>query len=905
MYIILSTLIIVLIWEYASCFISQTTQIRLSRRFVRHLHKYGPRYHQSFIYSTQSKLDSTDLIPESQTVNPIPPESEIKALRDSFDPSTSSGTLTRSNEPASNDNDYLTFKVASVGLESPQEGIEGSFDDSKDFIAETEKESAVSPFKLLYEDIKYAVQRVDSSSIKIETAISKIRRALQDQSILSAKDGMHCVNICKLAGDINLAIEIVDYMENINISFDNRIYNNILDICWHLNDFEWFRSITSRMRSKGLAMDHISYGTLLKFLYLRGDWTESLATLDAMHEEGIAVDVLSHSYVLATLLHQNQFHEMISLFDDLERKNQSHISIYNNAISACTSIRPTFLQQNSLARFNGTIPSTALSANDLINKSMDIYRYVIHKSKYRPDSRTYCNLIATIHSSNASHDYDLVRTILFDSIPRHSPSIDSSIPLNVAINSFLRQQRYREAISLYRSIQSPSQRNIYLYTDLITSFTKAERYDEVLSLFNDLLRYNISRNAAIYGSVLMAADKLQNSHLAWSLLRVIKKENIHMLTTQMYNSVISSMSRNESFDACKDLLKEMKELGIPRSVMTYNLLIGACKYQNKWPFALKFLSDIRKDKNEGINKYVSSHSYSTNLIPTTATYSAVISVCVESKQWNLALELLDEMEELNISRNIVTYNSVIEALHAAEETIRAELVYQSALRTGIYQHWYNCPSHVISIQDYYEYTHNQREHNASTQRNPVLIMDLHQFPTAVAKAAIMHVLGEIVALTIEIQDQSSSDTSHRHGNMLYKLHDINMLEIITGRGNHVHSSGQRGVLRYELEKFLESIDITTSISYSHSDNIALQRKKRVNPGRMIISKRSIEKWLVKQIHDDKEKRQTKGAVHGNLFLQVAFSKHAKDVPSNVRNICPFSSAQLPQSADNASPDIIG
>lgn len=42
---------------------------------------------------------------------------------------------------------------------------------------------------------------------------------------------------------------------------------------------------------------------------------------------------------------------------------------------------------------------------------------------------------------------------------------------------------------------------------------------------------------------------------------------------------------------------------------------------------------------------------------------------VDSKQWNLALELLEEMETTGIPKNIVTYNSVIEALDTAVRNI--------------------------------------------------------------------------------------------------------------------------------------------------------------------------------------------------------------------------------------------
>lgn len=140
------------------------------------------------------------------------------------------------------------------------------------------------------------------------------------------------------------------------------------------------------------------------------------------------------------------------------------------------------------------------------------------------------------------------------------------------------------------------------------------------------------------------------------------------------------------------------------------------------------------------------------------------------------------------------------------------------------------------------------------------IMDLHTFPTAVTKAAVMHVLGEMCARRIPIADP---------------------LQIITGRGKHQHSSGRRGVLKEELEKFINVLGLAPQLDE--------------NPGRIVIAKKTIEKWLEKQHTDDQTRRERGSGAHGNLFLQVAFAKNRNDVSMNVRAACPFSGATASES----------
>jgi hypothetical protein len=151
-------------------------------------------------------------------------------------------------------------------------------------------------------------------------------------------------------------------------------------------------------------------------------------------------------------------------------------------------------------------------------------------------------------------------------------------------------------------------------------------------------------------------------------------------------------------------------------------------------------------------------------------------------------------------------------------------VYQSALRSEIYNHW--------SVEGE--------------------VMDLHNFPLAVGKTAIMHVLGEFCAYRLPVHD----------------------LVVVTGRGRHAIKNGARGTLRTQIAAFVEKL--------------GLHLAEEPNPGRIMVSAESITRWLDAQRADNK----TEGA-HRNLFLQVAFAKENKNLMVNVRGVCPFSGAVIP------------
>jgi pentatricopeptide repeat protein len=495
-------------------------------------------------------------------------------------------------------------------------------------------------------------------------------------------------------------------------------------------------------------------------------------------------------------------------------------------------------------------------------------------------------------------------------------------------------------------------RNTVTYTTLLSGIAKSKwkQLDPalVMEIHRDMVAEGVPRNGAVFGAVISAAERLDDFETALRLLEEMKAEGIPT-SSFIYHSVISACGKGGKYETALSLLDEMKVRGVARTEVTYSLMIGSCKREGRWQEALRLLAEMESDDNSSskaaeqpaVGDEAAAGDHTGRLQPDTIAYSSAIAVCVNSNQWEVALTLLEKMESAGISRNVVTYNTVIEALSSAGETVRAELVYQGGLRAGIYNHWHwRSPYYALQSAN------GSAGLVAAPDRRPPQIrvgapsrgiapggaavespavMDLHNFPVAVARAALMHVLGDMCMGSVPVGDP---------------------LVIITGRGNHPSVEGQRGVLKKELQGLclemglkllsdedLHDYDVRGSRPAGAIAGDAWRWKKpgdapvkrfNPNPGRLWLTKAVTEEWFAEQMRDDEQRRAlgSAGGAHGNLFLQVARAKHKRlsstssalgglggspsssgDIDTektamNIRAVCPFSTATLP--AEQAS-----
>eukprot|EP01041_Mallomonas_annulata_P006425 gene6425-12989_t len=645
----------------------------------------------------------------------------------------------------------------------------------------------------------------------IQLAVSATETLLNENKITNPREAMTAISIFKLAGKIDAAVDILVYMETNKIRPDTFIYNNLIDGCARFRDWRRALSLLSSMTISNTPRDTISYSSAISACEKTGQWQEALRLLGQMADEGIPRDTICYSSVISACASGGQVKTALQLLQRMKVENVPLDTIsMNSAISA------------------------AAKAGEM-EVVVKLLRYMTAEGLPR-DTYTYTTAISACEMTGKWQDAEALLEELLEDASGGKIASPGPAPFNAAISTFIRARELSRAKKLFYLMRKGSplpHPNTITYTTLVSAYSREGLSEDIIELYDIMNSDGIQSNQAIFRCVLSSCEKLALWQLALQTLKNMQLTEISPGVLE-YNSAIIACYKASKVHEVLSLLDEMKRNNLIPTLITYNTAISALKLSGAWEKAIELLNDM---ENDGIK-------------PDTVSYSSVISVCVASKQWQLALESLERMEAKNIGRNIITYNSVIEALDAAGETVRAELVYQSALRAGIYSHWK--PREMgqthEDVDTFYK-TNTVATTATTTSLKIEKIMDFHNFPVTVARAAIMHVLGEMCADILPVSD----------------------LVIITGRGNHVNKDGSRGVLRAELIPFLLKLNLSVSPS-------------EMNPGRLLLTEDVVSRWL-----DIQKNNNNTASAHKNLFMQVAFAKQTRN--PNLRAECPFSSAK--------------
>ena len=226
--------------------------------------------------------------------------------------------------------------------------------------------------------------------------------------------------------------------------------------------------------------------------------------------------------------------------------------------------------------------------------------------------------------------------------------------------------------------------NILSYNTLMNAMMNAGLWQDTLHQMDTVIRsFYTKPDIYTYTLAMRACSKGGKATKALAFFQSAKDKGLE-LDTLAYTAVIDACSREGMWEKALALLQEMKSVGVPPSEITYSSVMGACGNGGQWQMALDVMQQM-KDASitpslityNNILTSLSRASRKQSESPQAHTTDET-KLAVEEETntiWTRAQEILNEMQEANITKDGFTYSAALGCCNAAGDVERAiELV---------------------------------------------------------------------------------------------------------------------------------------------------------------------------------------------------------------------------------------
>ena len=432
------------------------------------------------------------------------------------------------------------------------------------------------------------------------------------------------------------------------------------------------------------------------------------------------------------------------------------------------------------------------------------------------------------------------------------------------------------ALELFERMKSRFhlKRNTVVYNCMIRAASEAGRLELVLDLFSGMEVERVPKDAFTFSGVISACEQLGQWERAVRFYDEMLRDGVARPSVVVLNTCLQACVTGRQWRRALELLVQAKNnLSLEPDAISYSLVITACGLAQQKDIAERvfrsFPNQQRRDtglcnamltayERSGVQYWPQALDLLQEMAsgkvrharPDSKSFAVVITACGRAGEWKRCMELYAQMGTQGIPKDKPVYNAVITALQSAGQWDQArhvlqvssddggvqlsapppmltaaeifeasQEVYADGLMDGMFQHWASPlktgPSLPVFGADKMSETESLAEFNLSSGVDkqtsaPYRYMDLHNFQASVAKTAVSFVFNEM--------DETACFD----------------LRIITGRGNHINSSGERGVLRAELEAHIKALEPQGILNVEPVSG---------NDGCIVVTKESIALWL--------------------------------------------------------------
>ncbi|CAK8998182.1 Pentatricopeptide repeat-containing protein At2g31400 [Durusdinium trenchii] len=359
------------------------------------------------------------------------------------------------------------------------------------------------------------------------------------------------------------------------------------------------------------------------------------------------------------LARQSHWGFVLSLLTDLATRDlKLKLGVpngFNSAIVAisATSATSTWAKALHLASHMGqhrTLPDVVTWSGVLTSSTWQHGLGILRTLRLLRLERDLIALSSAIAACERDHRWSSAVCLLHLS---HEVSVrPNHVSYNSSISACEKAGRWLQAVSLLGDLQLQRWADVVSYNSAISACEKSDRWDVAIELLLSLQKGKLIPDLVSYSAVISAAEKGGQWALALFLLTLLEsdgrdgRDRRDSPDVVIYSSVISACEKGRQWQRALQVLWRMEVLQIRPNVISFNAAISACEKAGQAEAAVQALEMLRRTTQ-----------------PDVVSFSAVIKAqATVSHHWRRSVELLRDMKVREILPNLLTFNSVVDAL---------------------------------------------------------------------------------------------------------------------------------------------------------------------------------------------------------------------------------------------------
>jgi len=300
----------------------------------------------------------------------------------------------------------------------------------------------------------------------------------------------------------------------------------------------------------------------------------------------------------------------------------------------------------------------------------------INKMQLTPDINTFNNLLNACFASGNYESADKLIEEMFDFASPIQPDLSTfnirlkgvSCRLDSAVTSELKDELIaimdKIMEELVKSSIKPNDISINTMLDILIKAGKIKRAWE---LFDSMLeKYEIEPDKYSYSTIIKALRyELDESKLerAFGIIEYLKNKKCSNNDEIIFNCLIDVCIKLNLIDKADKVFREMKEIGIAPSKITYAIMIKGYGQVYQLDKAFQIFEEM-KSQNIPANEII---------------YGCLLNACVRCSKIDKVTEVYEEMKKLQLDMNIVLYTTLIKAYTKVKNITSALSVYEEML----------------------------------------------------------------------------------------------------------------------------------------------------------------------------------------------------------------------------------